>query len=166
MKSITKSEQSSFILPRQNKKDKVKVYNKSFIGNRQFDSMQTHGSERTIHIDPEIVYQLASFGLDRNMVAGFWGMSRAKWNEAVEDYPFLEEVFLMGATAGLAKTAQKLRDLIDDGQLVPILFRMKIGGCIEAEKLIGKQQDTDSAPRVQVFLPSNGRDDVIESSVE
>jgi hypothetical protein len=46
-----------------------------------------------------------------------------------------------------------------------VLFRLKTGGFIEAEKRLGKDQNEDKAARVNIFLPSNGRE-VIEMGDE
>jgi hypothetical protein len=158
MKKSMTIDQPSFLTPRPNVKDRFKVYERPFLGNKQFDSRQTHGSERTIHIDPEVIYRLATLGLDRASVAGFWGISKSKYAELCDEYPMLEEVYLMGATAGLVKAAQSLEEMVGEKQLVPVLFRLKVGGFIEAEKRLGKESNDESAPKVQVFLPSNGRE--------
>ena len=162
-KEVKTIDQPSFLTPRKNKADKFKVYAKSFIGNKQFDAIQNHNNERTICVDPEVVYRLATLGMDRGMIAGYWGITKSKFAELCEEYSIIDEVFLMGMTAGLTKTAQKLEELVDDGQMIPVLFRLKIGGFIEAEKLIGKQSDETSVAKVQIYLPSNGRDDDIVS---
>jgi hypothetical protein len=162
-KQVKTIDQPSFLTPRKNKADKFKVYAKSFIGNKQFDAIQNISNERTICIDPEAVYRLATLGMDRAMIAAYYGITKAKFAELCEEYSIIDEVFLMGMSAGLVRTAQKLEEMVDKGELVPVLFRLKIGGFIEAEKLIGKQTDENSAARVQVFLPSNGRDDDIVS---
>ena len=93
--------QYSFLTPRQSRKDTFKVYDKPFLGNKQFEAIQQKKNERTIHIDPEVVYRMATLGLDRKMVAGYYGMSPAKFGELCEMFPIIEEVFLMGATAGV-----------------------------------------------------------------
>lgn len=165
MKTLTK-DQPSFLTPRQNRRDKFKVYDKGFLGNKQFENISEHHGERTIHVDPEVIYRLATLGLDRHMIAGFFGINKAKYQELCEEYPILEEVYLMGATAGVAKAAQKLEEMIDEKQLVPVLFRLKVGGMIEAEKRIGKEANEESAAKVQIFLPSNGRDEVTEEDNE
>jgi hypothetical protein len=165
MKKSLAVDQPSFLTPRPNVKDRFKVYDRPFLGNKQFENVQTHGSERTIHVDPEVIYRLATLGLDRAMVAGFWGISKAKYAELCDEYPLLEEVYLMGATAGLVKAAQSLEEMVGEKQLVPVLFRLKTGGFIEAEKRLGKDQNEDKAARVNIFLPSNGRE-VIEMGDE
>jgi hypothetical protein len=156
------AEQPSFLTPRQNRRDKFKVYDKGFLGNKQFENIQEHHGERTVHVDPEVIYRLATLGLDRNMIAGFWGITKAKYKELCDEYPILEEVYLMGSTAGIAKAAQKLEDMIEEKQLVPVLFRLKVGGMVEAEKRIGKETNEENAPRVSIFLPDNQRDTLIE----
>lgn len=113
-----------------------------------------------IRIDPEVIFRMATLGMDQAQIAGYWGLTKHKFLELCEDYPDLEEVRLMGMTAGIANAAQRLEEMVNEKQMVPVLFRLKIGGFVEAEKLIGKQNNQDNAARVQIFLPENGRDNL------
>jgi hypothetical protein len=67
---------------------------------------------------------------------------------------------LMGFSQGIAKTAMALEKQIEGGNMVSTIFRLKTGGYIEADKR--KDIAEDNAPKVMVYLPSNGRD-VIEN---
>lgn len=157
-----RDEQYSFITPRQTRVDKFKVYDKPFLGNKQFDSIRNTDVGRTIHVDPEVIYRMATLGLDRKMIGGYYGLSQIKFNELCEEYPIIEEVFLMGMTAGVLKVAQRLEEMVDEKQLVPVIFRLKSGGFIEADKLIGKQNNESTQAKVNIYLPDNGRDFVEE----
>lgn len=157
-----KDAQFSFITPRQARHDVFKVYDKSFLGDKQFEAIQNKRGVRTIHVDPELIFRLATLGLTRDMVGYYFGITRAKFNELCAEYPIIEEVYLMGLSRGIVKTAQKLEEMVDEKQMVPVIFRLKTAGFIEADKMIGKNTDTESAPRVQVFLPENGRSNIIE----
>jgi len=162
MSRVGKVEQDSFLTPRANRNDKFRVYAKSFSGNKQFDAVQRTNNERVISIDPEVIFRMAPLGLDQAAIAGYWGISKSKFVELCEEYPDLEEVRLMGMTAGMANAAQRLEEMVNEKQMIPTLFRLKIGGFVEAEKLIGKQNNQDNAARVQIFLPENGRDNLDE----
>ena len=109
---------------------------------------------------------MATLGMNQEQIAGYWGIKKNKFMELCEEYPELEEVYLMGMTAGIAGAAQALEEMVKEKQMVPVLFRLKVGGFIEAEKLIGKQQDNNNQQRVQIFLPSNGRDDDLSEDDE
>lgn len=158
-----KDELFSFITPRQARTDVFKVYDKPFIGDKQFDVIQNKQGTRTIYVDPELVFRLATLGLTRDMVGYYFGITRAKFNELCAEYPIIEEVYLMGLSRGIVKTAQKLEEMVDEKQMVPVIFRLKTAGFIEADKLIGKNTDTESAPQVQIFLPNNNRDNLYEN---
>jgi len=160
MSKIAKKDEQSFLKPRSTVNDKFKVYDRSFTGNTQFDSVQRKGGEREIFIDPEVIFRMATLGLDQAAIAGYWGISKSKFIELCEEYPDLEEVRLMGMTAGMANAAQRLEEMVNEKQMIPTLFRLKVGGFIEAEKLIGKESNQDNAPRVSIYLPSNGRDEI------
>lgn len=162
MSRLSKIEPDTFLTPRANRNDKFRVYAKSFSGNKQFDAIQRTNNERVISIDPEVIFRMATLGMNQEQIAGYWGIKKNKFMELCEEYPELEEVYLMGMTAGIAGAAQALEEMVKEKQMVPVLFRLKIGGFVEAEKLIGKQQDSNNAARVQIYLPSNGRDDVTD----
>lgn len=163
MGSIKKKDaQFSFITPRQNRQDVFKVYDKPFLGDKQFEAIQNKKGIRTIHVDPELVFRLATFGLTRDHVGYYFGITRAKFNELCAEYPIIEEVYLMGLSRGIVKAAQRLEELVDEKQMIPVIFRLKTAGFIEADKLIGKTADSESAPKVSIFLPDNGRSEVID----
>ena len=153
-----KDEVVGFLKPRSTVNDKFRVYDRSFTGNTQFDSVQRKGGEREIFIDPEVIFRMATLGLDQAAIAGYWGISKSKFIELCEEYPDLEEVRLMGMTAGMANAAQRLEEMVNEKQMIPTLFRLKVGGFVEREKLIGKENNQENAARVSIFLPDNGRD--------
>lgn len=160
MSRLSKIEPDTFLTPRANRNDKFRVYAKSFSGNKQFDAIQRTNNERVISIDPEVIFRMATLGMNQEQIAGYWGIKKNKFMELCEEYPELEEVYLMGMTAGIAGAAQALEEMVKEKQMVPVLFRLKVGGFIEKEKLIGKEQDGNSAPKVTIFLPENGRDNL------
>ena len=162
MTDLTKAERKPrYLKPNQTARDVFKVYDKGFLGHKQFDAIKRRGRDREICIDPEVVFRLATLGLSREQIAGYWGLNKVRFSQLCEEYPFIDEVFLMGTTAGVTRAAQVLEELVNDKQMVPVIFRLKTAGFIEADKLIGRQSSADEAPRVQVFLPDNGREDVL-----
>lgn len=144
-----------FLTPRQTVDDEIKVYDSSFMRSRKHVS--TNKGKRTIFIDPETIYRMATLGLSREMIAGYYGMSKAKFNSACESYPEVDEAFLEGFSAGLVKTAMKLEEKVAAGDTISTIFRMKIGGFMEADKRL-KETQQENQPRVQIYLPSNNRD--------
>jgi len=162
MSRVVRSEPDTFLTPRANRNDKFRVYAKSFSGNKQFDAIQRTNNERVISIDPEVIFRMATLGMNQEQIAGYWGIKKNKFTELCEEYPELEEVYLMGMTAGIAGAAQALEEMVKEKQMIPVLFRLKVGGFIEKEKLIGKEGNQDNVAKVQIFLPSNGRDNLDE----
>ena len=115
-------------------------------------------SGRVIKIDPETIHNLAMLGLSPKMIAAYHGMRESKFNEACEDYPDLHDSYLIGIGPGVAKAALALDKQIEDGNMVSTLFKLKsVGGWIEADKV--KEQNTTNQVAVQVYLPSNDRED-------
>lgn len=150
-----------FLVPRQTVDDEIKVYDSAFLRSRKHVS--TAKNKRTIFLDPETIYRMATLGLSREMIAGYYGMSKAKFNAACEDYPEVDAAFLEGFSAGLVKTAMKLEEKVAAGDTISTIFRMKIGGFMEADKRL-KETQQENQPRVQIYLPSNNRD-VIEGEL-
>jgi len=135
--------------------DEVKVYSDGFANNDQLSKNMRREGRRVIYIDPEVVYQMARLGMTREMVGAYWGLSKSKFISVANDYPEIEESYLMGMSAGIIKAASKLDEMVNDKQVIPTIFRMKISGFIEAEKRKDINVDT---PRVNIFLPDNSRD--------
>jgi len=152
------SKELAFLKPRNRSNDEFFVYDKGFLGGAQFDSVKSVGGRRQVYLDPEMIYRMATVGLSREMVANYYGITKGKFQELIEDYPELDEAYLMGMSAGMAKAAMSLEKQIEGGQCIPTIFRLKVGGWIEADKKL-KLNEESNAPRVNIYIPSNGRDD-------
>ena len=137
---------------------KVKVYERSFLGNKQFESVKKERNERVVHIDPEVIHRMATLGLSREMVAAYYGISKQKFNAICEEYPDIDECFLMGMSAGMVKAAMALERQVENDNLISTIFRLKVGGMIEADKR--KDEPDDVQQKVHIYLPDNGRDDI------
>lgn len=155
-------EKQVLLNPRARVDDVVKVYKNSFF--KKNSDVDYESGRRVVHIDPEVVYRFATLGMSREMICAYWGIKMDKFREVLEEYPEVEEAYLMGMSSGLAKTAMALEKQIEGGNMVSTIFRMKIGGFIEADKRKDAQQD--NSPRVQIFLPSNGRDIIEHDDIE
>jgi len=154
------SKELAFLKPRNRSNDEFFVYDKGFLSGTQFDAVKRVGGRREVYLDPESIHRMATLGLSREMIAAYYGITKGKFQELIEDYPELDEAYLMGMSAGMAKAAMSLEKQIESGQCIPTIFRLKTGGWIEADKVKGNQED--SAPRVNIFIPDNGRDRIID----
>lgn len=157
MSKKSDSKEIGFLKPRNRSDDEFFVYDKGFLSGAQFDSVTRKGGRRTVYLDPEVIYRLATVGLTREMIANYWGITKAKFSELIDEYPELDEAYLMGMSAGVAKAAMSLEKQIEGGQCIPTIFRLKTAGWIEADKRKDNQEST--APKVNIYIPSNGRDD-------
>jgi len=151
------SKELAFLKPRNRSNDEYRVYDKGFLGGAQFDAIEYKGGRRVVYFDPELVYRLATVGLAREQVANYFGITKSKFQELIDEYPELDEAYLMGLSAGMAKAAMSLEKQIEGGQCIPTIFRLKVGGWIEADKK--KDNQESNVPRVNIYIPSNGRDD-------
>ena len=150
----------AFLKPRNRSNDEFFVYDKGFLSGTQFDSVKRVGGRREVYLDPEAIHRMATLGLSREMIAAYYGITKGKFQELIEDYPELDEAYLMGMSAGMAKAAMSLEKQIEGGNCIPTIFRLKVGGWIEADKR--KDNQEANAPRVQIYIPSNGRDEPID----
>jgi len=164
MSKKSDSKELAFLKPRNRSDDEFFVYDKGFLSGTQFDSITRKGGRRQVYLDPEVIYRLATVGLTREMIANYWGITKGKFQELIEDYPELDEAYLMGMSAGMAKAAMSLEKQIEGGQCIPTIFRLKVGGWIEADKR--KDNQETNAPRVNIYIPSNGRDEPIDITPE
>jgi len=164
MSKKSDSKELAFLKPRNRSDDEFFVYDKGFLSGAQFDSITRKGGRRQVYLDPEVIYRLATVGLTREMIANYWGITKGKFQELIEDYPELDEAYLMGMSAGMAKAAMSLEKQIEGGQCIPTIFRLKVGGWIEADKR--KDNQETNAPRVNIYIPSNGRDEPIDITPE
>lgn len=153
------SKELTFLKPRNRSNDEFFVYDKGFLGGAQFDSVKHVGGRRQVYFDPEAIHRMATLGLSREMIANYYGVTKGKFQELIDEYPVLDEAYLMGMSAGMAKAAMSLEKQIEGGQCIPTIFRLKVGGWQEADKVKSNQED--NAPRVNIYIPSNGRDDNI-----
>ena len=148
----------SFLKPRQHKDDTFKVY-KPTSRNAQIDAIREHSGQRTIHVDLEVIYNLARYGLTRDQIAGYYGMTRGKFNALCEEFPEVGEVYVQGFTVGVISTAKRFDNIIqtapDAVASIAAMFRLKTAGWTE-KKDAGKDAN-DDAPKVTVYLPENNR---------
>ena len=54
----------------------------------------------------ELVYRMAAMSLSRESVANYFGVTKIKFQEFTDEYPGLEEAYLMGMSAGMAMGSQ------------------------------------------------------------
>jgi hypothetical protein len=157
-KPTTGVKKRSYLTPRPNRKDNFKVY-KPVSTNPQIEAAVHKNGERTIHIDLEVVYNLARYGLTRDQVAGYYGMTKRKFVELCEEFPEVNDLYIQGFTVGITKVAKRFDQIIETGPdavaSIAAMFRLKTAGWTE-KKDTGREMD-DDAPRVQVFLPDNQR---------
>jgi len=154
------SKELAFLKPRNRSNDEFFVYDKGFLSGTQFESVKRVGGRREVYLDPEAIHRMATLGLSREMIAAYYGITKGKFQELIEDYPELDEAYLMGMSAGMAKAAMSLEKQIEGGQCIPTIFRLKTGGWIEADKR--KDNQESNVPRVNIFIPDNNRDRIID----
>jgi hypothetical protein len=159
-KPTTGVKKRSYLKPRPNRKDNFKVY-KPVSTNPQIEAAVHKNGERTIHVDLELVYNLARLGLTIDQVAGYYGMSKAKFGNLCDEFPEVRDFYMQGLSVGIAKMAQRLDKIVDTGAdqwaLTAAIFRLKTAGSGWTEKKDAGRELDDDSPRIQVFLPENNR---------
>lgn len=144
--------------PQQRTKDQIKVYEGtgSLYQADQRRAVEYSATGRVIHIDPDTVYRLGSLLMDISKIANYFGLNKSKFMEICADHPEIEEHYLMGRSAGAERAAQKVYELVEEKNMVATIFQAKLAGFIEEDKK--PVQIDESAPKVQIYIPDNGRD--------
>jgi hypothetical protein len=150
----------TYLTPRSTRRDRILVSSAGLGKTEQTKHIKSKQGERTVIIEQQKVYELASLGMSREMIAASFTLDKAKFKEVCDDYPEVEEAYLMGYGYAQKKVLAALWALVESKQMIATIYLSKVFGFIEADKLIGKDGSSDNAPKVHIYLPDNGRDSV------
>ncbi len=109
-------------------------------------------------LTPELIERYAAQGMTPTEISHFYGCHPTNIIHAVNDHPEKKAAWERGNAALIERTTSALMTKIDKGDIIAILFTLKVkAGWIEAEKLLNRPDET-MRPVVNVYLPHNGRD--------
>lgn len=65
---------------------------------------------KNVSIDLDVVSRFARLGLNREEVAGYWGMNATQFEEFCDDHPEITESYLAGMSQGMEDASLVLRE--------------------------------------------------------
>jgi len=117
---------------------------------------------RGIHgiMTPEIVYQYATQGLTLTEISKLYGCSMANVSHAIQSQDDLKQAWEQGHAELLVEYTGHLKKRAFENDTM-LMFALKTQcGYVEQQYLVGKQLETIEKPKVMIYLPHNGRDEV------
>ena len=124
-------------------------------------------------LTPDVVREFASYGMSLEAIGYLIGCSKQNIHEAIKNDPELQQAMCEGVAQLLLKAGKCISHNLDNNNLIAGMFVKKTKhmpgekGWIE-EQYQEKKLDTDSMPRVTIYLPDNKRgspdndDEVVE----
>ncbi len=106
---------------------------------------------------------MAEKGMTRQQIGAYYGVTGQRIGQLIKEHPELEEAFDRGLSKGIEKVTNKLWELIEEKNIVAILFFLKCHGKWIEQQYV-KEKEVDDSPRVTIFLPENNRD-IIQGEV-
>ena len=117
-------------------------------------------------LDLEALKQMAAQGMSRQQIGSYYGVTGQWIGKLIKKHPELEEAFNAGLAQGINRASNKLMELIEAGNIVAILFYLKCQAGWMEQQYVKEKLDESTLPKVRIFLPHNGRDDVFTETVD
>lgn len=120
---------------------------------------------RGIHgiLTPELVKKYASQGMTLTEISKLFGCTMANISHAIETNDELKEAWELGHAELLVEYTGQLKKRAFENDTM-LMFALKTQcGYVEQQYVVGKDLDKKEAPRVNIYLPHNNRDDVVVS---
>lgn len=106
---------------------------------------------------------MAQGGMNRQQIADYYGISVRRLNQIFKERSDLLQAFNTGLAAGIRFATGKLMELIDEKNVVSILFFLKCRAQWVEQQYI-REKEEKNIPQVRIFLPHNKRDEVVIDS--
>ncbi len=114
-------------------------------------------------LTPELVKKYASQGMTLKEIAKLYGCTRENISHSLASDEELKEAWEVGHTELLIEyTAQLKKRAFENDTLLMFALKTQCNYCEEQYK-VGKDLEKKDAPRINIFLPHNNRDDVVVS---
>lgn len=120
-------------------------------------------------LTPDAVRSYASKGMSLGEIAYFHGCTKMNICGAIKEDPDLQQAWNEGISAAIEKATNCLMRNIENDNVLAAMFLLKCKhlsgekGWIE-EQHKQKVVDSESSPRVMIYLPDNGRASIPEES--
>jgi hypothetical protein len=123
--------------------------------------MKTKGAGLFNTLNLKHIEKMAENGMSRQQIGDYYGCTGSNIGQLIKKHPDLDECFSRGLSKGIEKATNKLMELIEEKNLIAILFYLKTQGKWK-EAQYDREPVNDNQPKVMIYLPDNGRDKVIE----
>ena len=119
--------------------------------------MKTKGCGIQQTMTVQEIAAMAQGGMNRQQIADYYGISVRRLNQLFKERNDLLQAFNTGLAQGIRFATGKLMELIDEKNVVSILFFLKCRASWIEQQYV-KEKETQELPRVKIFLPHNNRD--------
>lgn len=106
---------------------------------------------------------MAQGGMNRQQIADYYGISVRRLNQLFKERSDLLQAFNTGLAQGIKFATGKLMELIEEKNVVSILFFLKCRAQWVEQQYI-REKEEKNIPQVRIFLPHNKRDEVVIDS--
>lgn len=111
-------------------------------------------------LTPEIVYQYATQGLTLTEISKLYGCTMSNISHAIQSDDELKQAWEQGHAELLVEyTGHLKKRAFENDVMLMFALKTQCGYCEEQYK-IGKQLEMIERPKVMIYLPHNGRDEV------
>ena len=110
---------------------------------------------------PEMVYKYAKQGLTLTEIGNFYGCGKSNVSQIINNNPELKAAWDKGHGELLVEyTGQLKKRAMESDLMLMFALKTQCGYCEEQHK-IGKELNKDNQPKINIYLPHNGRDDTV-----
>ena len=117
---------------------------------------------RGIHgiMTADSVYDYARSGLTMEQIGALYGCGKSNVSQIISNNEEFKEAWNQGHAELLVELMPHIKErMLANDIFLMFCLKAMFGFCEEQHKL-GKELDKDNQPRINIYLPSNGRDDV------
>lgn len=113
-------------------------------------------------MEPELVKEYARKGLTPNQIADLYGCTKSNITHLLSTKDDLKAAWNEGHAELLVELIGQLKKRAMESDVCLLFFLKCVFGFCEEQYKVGKQLEKIEMPRVTIFLPDNGRDNVPE----
>jgi transcriptional regulator with XRE-family HTH domain len=108
-------------------------------------------------LTPAMMESMGAKGLTRQQIGAFFGITGQGVGKILKKNKELDFAYECGLAQGIDKAAGKLMELIEEKNLVAIIFFLKCHAKWVEQQYV-KEKEVIDIPQVRIFLPANNRD--------
>src|SRR5574343_1051691 len=121
-------------------------------------AMKTKGCGIQNTMTVQEISAMAQGGMNRQQIADYYGISVRRLNQLFKERSDLLQAFNTGLAQGIKFATGKLMELIEEKNVVSILFFLKCRASWIEQQYV-KEKEEKELPRRVIILPHNNRDE-------